>query len=111
MNREDYLRELDCAGSQLKQSGQALAAAANPVSQIRHGVANDWKWWLPGASVAGFAFARLLRRPARGRRKTGKREEPRTGAVFWVPLLLKLLPAALAQLVPLFLSLRSGRKP
>lgn len=110
MNREDYLRELESAGGQLRRSGQALAAAANPVSQLRHGVANDWKWWLPGASVAGFAFARLLRRPARSR-KPGKNEAPRSGAVFWVPLLLKLLPAVLAQMVPLFLSLRSGRKP
>jgi hypothetical protein len=33
-----------------------------------------------------------------------------SGAAYWVPVLLKLLPAALTQLVPLFLSLRSGRK-
>jgi len=33
------------------------------------------------------------------------------GAAFWVPTLIKLLPAALTQLVPLVLSLRSGRKP
>lgn len=110
MNREDYLRELDSAGRELKRSGEGLAAAANPINQLRHGVVHEWKWWLPGASVAGFALARFLRRPARTR-KTDKQEVARTGAALWVPILVKLVPAALAQLVPLFLSLRSGRKP
>jgi hypothetical protein len=73
-------------------------------------VAHEWKWWLPGASVAGFALARLLRSPGR-EHKAGKNDAARTGPAFWVPLLVKLVPAALTQLVPLFLSLRSGRKP
>ena len=110
MNREDYLRELESAGCELRRSGRELVAAANPVNQLRHGVVHEWKWWLPGASVAGFALARLLRRPAR-KRETGKQESPRSGAAFWVPTLIKLLPAVMTQLVPLFLSLRSGRKP
>ena len=110
MNREDYLRELDSAGRELKRSGENLVSAANPINQLRHGVAHDWKWWLPGASVAGFAMARLLRRPAK-KQKAGKADAATTGAAFWVPLLIKLVPAAAAQLVPLLLSLRSGRKP
>ena len=110
MNREDYLRELESAGRELRRSGGDLMAAANPVNQLRHGVAHEWKWWLPGASVAGFALARLLRRPAR-RRAAGQPEAAKSGVAFWIPLLLKLIPGALTQLVPLFLSLRSGRKP
>lgn len=110
MNREDYLRELDSAGRELRRSGEHLVSAANPINQLRHGVAHEWKWWLPGASVAGFALARLLRSPGR-KHKVGKNDAARTGSAFWVPLLVKLVPAALAQLVPLFLSLRSGRKP
>ena len=110
MNREDYLRELDSAGRELRRSGEQLVAAANPVTQLHYRVVHDWKWWLPGASLAGFAIARFLRRPAR-KQKAGKKDSPKNGAAFWVPLLIKLLPAALAQLAPLFLSLRSGRKP
>jgi predicted NBD/HSP70 family sugar kinase len=110
MNREDYLRELDSAGRELKRSGANLVSAANPINQLRHGVAHEWKWWLPGASVAGFALARLLRRPARQAKAVGH-DAAQTGAAFWIPLLVKLLPAALAQLAPLLLSLRSGRKP
>lgn len=110
MNREDYLRELEAAGRELRQNGRALVFAVNPVNQLRHGVAQDWKWWLPGASVAGFAFARLLRRPPRGS-AAGRPDHAANGAAYWVPLLLKFLPAVLTQLVPLFLSLRSGRKP
>lgn len=110
MNREDYLRELESAGHALHRNGQNFLAAANPVNQLRHGVVHDWKWWLPGASVAGFALARFLRRPAR-KEKTPKHGLPQSGAAFWVPTVAKLLPALLTQLVPIFLSLRSGRKP
>lgn len=110
MNREEYLRELDQAGEELGLRARALAAAANPLNQIRSEVARDWKWWLPGASVAGFAAARLLRMPARGKKQSTGGQPAAAGAAFWVPVLLKLLPAAMAQLVPLFLSLRSGRK-
>lgn len=109
MNREDYLRELESAGSQLQRSGEQLVAAANPVNQLRYGVAHEWKWWLPGASVAGFVLARFLRRPAR-KQKAGPQDIPGNGAAFWVPTLLKLLPALISQLVPFFLSLRSGRR-
>lgn len=110
MNREDYLRELDSAGRELRRSGADLVSAANPINQLRHGVAHEWKWWLPGASVAGFALARFLRRPARQAKAAGH-DAAQTGAAFWIPLLVKLLPAALVQLAPLLLSLRSGRKP
>jgi hypothetical protein len=112
MNREDYLRELDSAGRELKRSGANLVSAANPINQLRHGVAHEWKWWLPGASVAGFALARLLRRPARqaNQAKAAGQNAAQTGAAFWIPLLVKWVPAALAQLAPLLLSLRSGRK-
>ncbi|MBU3664297.1 MAG: hypothetical protein FGM15_00255 [Chthoniobacterales bacterium] len=109
MNREQYLRELDSAGRELLAKGRLLAEAANPINQLRGEVARDWKWWLPGASVAGFAAARLLRMP-RGKTAKGTGAQPQSGAAFWVPTLLKLLPAVLAQLVPLFLSLRSGHK-
>lgn len=113
MNRDEYLRELEAAGRELKARTHDLAEAANPINQLRGEVARDWKWWLPGASVAGFAAARLLRSGgARAMRGNGKSGEPSPGgAAFWVPVLLKLLPGALAQLVPLVLSLRSGRKP
>jgi hypothetical protein len=107
MNREEYLRELEAAGGELQARVRELAAAANPLNQLRSEVARDWKWWLPGASVAGFAAARFLRRPAG---TAPRRGEGAGGATFWVPLVLKLLPATLAQLVPLFLSLRSGRR-
>lgn len=110
MKREDYLRELETAGRDLQRSGRNLVAAANPVNQLRQGVAHEWKWLLPGASVAGFALARFLRRPARAP-KAAKSGAAVSGAAFWVPTLIKLLPTVTAQIVPLFLSLRSGRKP
>ena len=111
MNREEYLRELETAGGELQSRVRELAAAANPLNQLRGEVARDWKWWLPGASVAGFAAARFLRLPgARGGSGDASRAAA-GGAAFWVPVLLKLLPATLTQLVPLILSLRSGRKP
>jgi hypothetical protein len=109
MNRDEYLRELDAAGGELQAKIHDLAAAANPLNQLRSEVVRDWKWWLPGASVAGFAVARLLRMP-RGRGPL-KEHPGAAGATFWIPLLLKLLPGALTQLMPLVLSLRSGRKP
>ena len=109
MNREEYLRELELAGGELQSKVRELAVAANPLNQLRSEVARDWKWWLPGASVAGFAAARLLRMPA-GKVKGRATDSAASGAAYWVPVLLKLLPAALTQLVPLFLSLRSGRK-
>jgi len=73
-------------------------------------VARDWKWWLPGASIAGFAAARFLRLP-RGGRRSAAAPGTEAGAAFWIPTLLKLLPAVMTQVVPLFLSLRSDRKP
>ena len=111
MNREDYLRELASAGRELQEKTHDLAEAANPLNQLRSEVALDWKWWLPGASVAGFAVARLLRPGSSSARAGRPGSTPNAGAVFWVPTLLKLLPAVASQLVPLFLSLRSGRKP
>lgn len=109
MNREEYLRELDAAGEELQVRIRKLASAANPFNQIRSEVARDWKWWLPGASVAGFAAARLLRSPGKHGSKR-ERSASAHGAAFWIPTLLKLMPGLLTQLVPLFLSLRSGRK-
>jgi hypothetical protein len=111
MNREEYLRELDAAGLELKAKAHDLAEAANPLSQLRSGVARDWKWWLPGASMAGFATARLLRFRGATAKPGRTGGQPEAGAAFWVPTLLKFLPAVMTQLVPLFLSLRSGRKP
>ena len=109
MNREEYLRELEAAGGELQTKVRELAVAANPLNQLRSEVVRDWKWWLPGASVAGFAAARFLRMPV-GKIKGGAKDSGPAGAAYWVPVLLKLLPATLTQLVPLFLSLRSGRK-
>ncbi len=111
MKREDYLHEIEAAGNELHDRARHLMAAANPLNQLRHGVVRDWKWWLPGASAAGFVAARLLRSSShkKASHKTGE-HPPATGAAFWVPTLLKLLPALLTQLVPLFLSVRSGRK-
>lgn len=111
MNREDYLRELDAAGGDLKRSGAALIAAANPIKMVGSGVARDWKWWLPGASIAGFVMARFLRRPVRSRKRDASSSPSAGGAAYWVPTLIKLLPRLLTQLMPLFLSLRSARKP
>ena len=111
MNREDYLRELASAGRELQEKTHDLAEAANPLNQLRSEVARDWKWWLPGASVAGFAVARLLRPGSSSARAGRPGSTPNAGAVFWVPTLLKLLPAVASQLVPLFWSFRSGRKP
>ena len=111
MNREDYLRELASAGRELQEKTHDLAEAANPLNQLRSEVARDWKLWLPGASVAGFAVARLLRPGSSSARAGRPGSTPNAGAVFWVPTLLKLLPAVASQLVPLFLSLRLGRKP
>lgn len=110
MNREEYLRQLDSAGTELLAKSQLLVAAANPINQLRGEVARDWKWWLPGASVAGFAVARWFRLP-RGKAARGTGGSAQSGAAFWVPMLLKLLPAIIAQLVPVFLSFRTGRKP
>lgn len=110
MNREEYLRELETAGGELQSKVRELAVAANPLNQLRSEVARDWKWWLPGASVAGFAAARLLRMPVGRTKERGAANPAPEGAAFWIPTLLKLLPAALTQLVPIFLSLRSGRK-
>lgn len=110
MNREEYLRQLDSAGDELFAKGQLLVSAANPLNQLRDEVARDWKWWLPGASVAGFAAARWFRLP-RGKGVRGDMgSSGQGGAAFWVPTLLKLLPAILAQLVPVFLNFRAGRK-
>jgi hypothetical protein len=114
MNREDYLRELESAGAEVKTSLAGLLEAANPVSQLRHEVSRDWKWWLPGSASAGLVAAMLLQRPRRQSRGPGQnnsRGPARGGAAYWVPTLLKILPGAIVQLVPLFLSLRSGRKP
>jgi hypothetical protein len=110
MNREQYLRELESAGNDLQARVRELGVAANPLNQLRSEVVRDWKWWLPGASVAGFAVARFLR-PGRSAAKQGIGGAiPTSGAALWVPMLLKVLPAVLTQIVPLVLSLRSGRK-
>jgi len=110
MNREDYLRELDSAGRELKERIGVLWTAANPVNQLRAGVVREWKWWLPGASAAGFALARFVRRGPSDA-KTKSETVPASGAALWLPIVVKLLPALLTQLGPLFLSLRSSRKP
>lgn len=107
MNREDYLRELEVAAVDWNHSIRDLATAANPLNQLRHGITKDWKWWLPGASVAGFAAARMLLGP-RGAKTVGKTGNP--GAVFWISTLVKVLPPLLSQLAPVILSLRSDRK-
>ena len=110
MNREQYLRELETAGNDLQAKVRELAVAANPLNQLRSEVARDWKWWLPGASVAGFAAARFLRLGGSSAKRSTAKEQSVSGAAFWIPTLVKLLPAVLTQLVPLVLSLRSGRK-
>jgi hypothetical protein len=108
MNREDYLRELEVSGLELKESLGGLLEAANPVAQLRAEVSRDWKWWLPGSAAAGLLAALVLRAP---RRSGGTVLGSKIGLAFWVPTLLKLLPGVVTQLAPLFLSLRSGRKP
>ena len=107
MNREDYLVELDAAGRDLGRRARVVADAANPLTGLRECVAENWKWWLPAAAVAGFAIARVIRPSGR----VGGRSFPDAGgAAFWVPTLIKLLPSVTAQVVPLILSLRSSRK-
>jgi hypothetical protein len=111
MKRGDYLREIEAAANELRVRTRDLVEAANPLNQLRSGLVRDWKWWLPGASAAGFVAARLLRRSSFGnapRREAGAAHAG--GATFWIPTLLKLLPALLSQLIPIFLSVRSGRK-
>ena len=110
MNREQYLRELETAGKELQSKFSELTVAANPLNQLRSEVVRDWKWWLPGASVAGFAAARFLRFGGAAAKRGPANASPASGAAFWIPALVKLLPAVLTQLVPLVLSLRSGRK-
>ncbi len=111
MTREDYLRELEEAGRALSTQTRTLAAAANPLNQLRVSVARDWKWWLPGALIAGFAVAQLLRVPGNLATRGGSPGSSAGGAAFWIPTLLKTVPAAAAQLLPLILSLRADRKP
>ncbi len=111
MKREDYLRELEAAGQEMSSSVQNLAAASNPLRLLRESVANGWKWWLPGALAAGFLAAQLVRTTACRKGRPDSSTASSGGAAFWVPTLLKLMPAVTAQLVPLFLSLRSGRRP
>lgn len=106
MKRDEYLRELATAGDEMSERARELAVAVNPVNQFRASVARDWRWWLPAALVAGFAAAQLLRAPRTG--KGGARDGG--GAAFWVPTLLKLLPGVAAQVIPLFVSMRSNRK-
>ena len=111
MKRDDYLRELETAGQEMSSSARDLAAAANPLTLLRESVACGWKWWLPGALAAGFLASQLMR-PSVGRKGHGDPSASSSGgAAFWVPVVLKLLPAVTAQLMPLFLSLRSCRKP
>jgi hypothetical protein len=110
MNREQYLRELETAGNDLQARIRELGVAANPLNQLRSEVVRDWKWWLPGASVAGFAAARLLRLGGSAAKQGKGASIPASGAALWIPMLAKVLPAVLTQIVPLVLSLRSGRK-
>jgi hypothetical protein len=110
MNREQYLRELETAGNDLQASVRELGMAANPLNLLRNEVVKDWKWWLPGASVAGFAVSRLLRLGGSAAKQGKGAAIPASGATLWIPILLKVLPAVLTQIVPLVLSLRSGRK-
>ncbi len=109
MNREEYLRELETAGREVQWHGGAFYAAANPVNQLRREIAREWRWWLPGASIVGFLGARLLGRAASLHRLGAPEGDVSSAAAFWIPTVLKVLPGVLAQLVPLFLSLRSGR--
>lgn len=107
MNREQYLVELDDAGRELGRSARMAADAANPLKGLRECVAANWKWWLPAAAAAGFAAARVIR-------SSGPRGSTVPGggaAAFWIPTLVKLLPAVTTQIVPLILSLRTARKP
>ncbi len=110
MKKEDYLREMESAGQDLSISIQRFVTAANPVSLLRGSVSRGWQWWLPSAAVTGFTGAKLLRSVFRGKKKT-KEVATVSGAAFWIPTLLKLMPAALVQIVPLILSLCSSRKP
>jgi hypothetical protein len=104
MNREDYLLELDDAGRELGRRARVAAEAANPLNGLRESVAENWKWWLPAAAVAGFAVARTLSPAGRTAASAGG-----GGAAFWIPTLVRLLPTVTAQIVPLILSLRSPR--
>ncbi|MFZ4482751.1 MAG: hypothetical protein ACOYOL_02075 [Chthoniobacterales bacterium] len=110
MTREDYLRELEDAGRELGEKAHTLAEAANPLNQLRASVVRDWKWWLPGALMAGFAVAQILRVPGALADRGATRGSSPGGATFWIPTLLKTVPAAAAQLLPLILSLRAERK-
>lgn len=119
MKREDYLREVEASGAEVRIRLTGLLEAANPLNQLRHEVSRDWKAWITGSGLAGLV-AGLLARGARRRRRSRKDGSVGTataasgdfgGARFWIPTVLKLLPAAMVQIVPLFMSMRSARKP
>lgn len=109
MKSEDYLREIDAAGRELSARARVLSAAANPVTLVRASISRDWKWWLPAAAAAGFVAARILRAPSSGGAKGSS--SPASSSSYWIPVVIKLLPAVTSQLVPLILSLRSRREP
>lgn len=110
MNREEYLRELESAGEQMSVSAKDLTDAANPVALLRAAVGRNWKWWLPGALAAGLLAAQLMRRSGHSGGRADRPGSSSGGAAFWIPTLIKLLPSAAAQIVPLVLSLRSARR-
>lgn len=111
MNREEYLRELEAAGFEMSVTGRELVEAANPLTLLRASVSRDWKWWLTGALAAGILAAQFVHRPRRREAPADHHTgAPSGGAAFWVPTMIKLLPAAAVQLVPLFLSLRKTHK-
>lgn len=111
MKKEDYMRLIESAGQDLVVGVKHLTIAANPVGLLRGCVVQGWHWWLPGAAVTGFASAKLLRSAFCKKKKRGDVLASPHGFAFWIPTLLKLAPAVLAQIVPLILSLRSHRKP
>lgn len=111
MKKEDYLREMKAAGHDLSAGARKLGAAASPVGLLRCSISRGWQWWLPAAAVGGFAISKILRAARRDKKTHGATAaSPSSGAAFWVPALLKLLPAMTAQIVPLILSLRAGRR-
>lgn len=112
MKKEDYLREIKSAGHDLSIGVKKLGVAVNPLGLLRTSISQKWHWWLPAAGAGGFITSKILRAITCGKKKTRGKDAPRpAGAAYWIPILLKFLPAMTAQLVPLILSLRSNRKP
>lgn len=95
MTRDEYLRQISESRRTMRDEWAVFRQEVNPLTHLRRSVRRDWRWWLPGAALAGFG-ASLVTRLRGGRpRAAGKAAQPAAGKAFWIPLILKwTLPLA-----------------